>query len=203
MDGCPPADFWPHSFFQARINTSLIEQIDALLPQTQCGQCGYPACKPYAVAIASGEADIDRCPPGGAEGVRALAKWLRVAAKPLDKSRGLEKPPAAALIDEDLCIGCARCLPACPVDAILGAARQMHTVLSDECTGCERCLPVCPVDCIRMEFLAASWMPRERARADGARQRFEARQARLEREKRERREAAQRLKTALARAAPG
>lgn len=188
---------------QARISISLTEQIDALLPQTQCGRCGYSACKPYAQAIASGEADIDRCPPGGAEGVRALAKLLRVAAKPLDESRGLEKPPAVARIDEDLCIGCARCLPVCPVDAILGAARQMHTVLSDECTGCERCLPACPVDCIRMEFLAANWMPRERARADRARQRFEARQARLEREKRERREAAQRLKTALARAAPG
>jgi len=164
------------------------------LPQTQCGRCGYPACKPYALAIASGEAAIDRCPPGGTAGIHALAELLGVAPKPLDASRGVEKPPALARIDEDACIGCARCIPACPVDAILGAAKHMHTVLVEECTGCERCLPVCPVDCIRMEPIAAK---RSQADRNNFRRRYEARQSRLEREKRERHAAAQRMKAAL------
>lgn len=147
------------------------------------------------MAIAAGEADINRCPPGGAEGVRALANLLGAAVKPLDVSRGAEKPPAVAVIDENACIGCARCLLVCPVDAILGAAKHMHTILLAECTGCERCLPVCPVDCIRMEPLAASRTAEDRNRF---RRRHEARQARLEREKSERLAAARRMRAALA-----
>jgi electron transport complex protein RnfB len=130
------------------------------------------------------------------EGVRALAKLLGVSLKPLDASRGTEKPPAVAVIDEVACIGCARCIPACPVDAILGAAKHMHTVLIEECTGCERCLPVCPVDCIRMEPLAACRTAGDR---DRFRRRYEARQTRQEREKSERLAAAQRMKAALCR----
>ncbi|MEE4331368.1 MAG: electron transport complex subunit RsxB [Wenzhouxiangella sp.] len=126
----------------------LVERINAELPQTQCAQCGYPGCRPYAEAIARGEADINQCPPGGEAGVRALARLLGREPKPLDASRGETKPPLVALIDEARCIGCTLCIQACPVDAIVGAARQMHTVLAAECTGCELCLPPCPVDCI-------------------------------------------------------
>ena len=126
----------------------LVEKIEAILPQTQCGQCGYPGCKPYAEAIAKGEADINLCPPGGAEGVGKLADLLGREAKPLD---GVEKPPQVALIDENTCIGCTLCIQACPVDAIVGAAKQMHTIVEPLCTGCELCLPPCPVECITME----------------------------------------------------
>jgi electron transport complex protein RnfB len=128
----------------------LAERIDALLPQTQCGQCGYPGCRPYAEAIARGEADINRCPPGGEPCLAALAELLGREPKPLDPACGATKPPAVASIDEPRCIGCALCLPACPVDAILGAPRYLHTVIASECTGCELCVPVCPVDCIEM-----------------------------------------------------
>lgn len=127
---------------------SLIEQINATLPQTQCAQCGYPGCRPYAEAIAGGEADINQCPPGGDAGVQALAQLLNVDPKPLDESHGEHKSPVIALIDEGRCIGCTLCIQACPVDAIFGAARQMHTVIEAECTGCELCLAPCPVDCI-------------------------------------------------------
>ncbi len=125
----------------------LVDKIEAILPQTQCGQCGYPGCKPYAEAIAKDECDINRCPPGGAEGVQRLADLLGREVKPLDAE---EKPRALAVIDEATCIGCTLCIQACPVDAIVGAAKQMHTVIASQCTGCELCLPPCPVECIRM-----------------------------------------------------
>ncbi len=131
----------------------LVDKIDAVLPQTQCGQCGYPGCRPYATAIASGEADINRCPPGGDEGIHKLADLLGVEYKPFGEGTAQPKPKAVAFIDEDTCIGCTLCLQACPVDAISGAAKQMHTIIASECTGCELCLPPCPVDCITMEPL--------------------------------------------------
>ena len=134
----------------------LVERIDALLPQTQCAQCRYPGCRPYAEAIARGEAEIDRCPPGGDETVRALAELLDREPRPLDPAYAREGAAAVvAWIDEDRCIGCARCLPACPVDAIVGAPRYMHTVLADACTGCELCLAPCPVDCIVLKAAPA------------------------------------------------
>ncbi len=128
----------------------LVEKIDAILPQTQCGQCGFPGCRPYAEAIARGEADINQCPPGGEEGVKKLAELLGVEAKPLDETHGVTKPKSVAYIDEALCIGCTLCIQACPVDAILGAAKQMHTIIASECTGCELCVAPCPVNCISM-----------------------------------------------------
>ncbi len=128
----------------------VVDRIEAILPQTQCGQCGYPGCRPYAEAIASGEADINQCPPGGESGVRALADLLGQEPKPLNPENGEEKPPMVAVIDEARCIGCTICIQACPVDAIVGASRQMHTVIADECTGCELCIEPCPVDCIDM-----------------------------------------------------
>ena len=128
----------------------LVEKIEAILPQTQCGQCSYPGCKPYAEAIAKGEADINKCPPGGAEGVQRLADLLGREVKPLDAE---EKPKSVAIIDENTCIGCTLCIQACPVDDIVGAAKQMHTIVAGLCTGCELCLPPCPVECIRMEVI--------------------------------------------------
>ncbi|MBI5753300.1 MAG: electron transport complex subunit RsxB [Hydrogenophilales bacterium] len=128
----------------------LVQKIDAILPQTQCGQCGFPGCKPYATAIAAGEADINQCPPGGEEGIRKLAELLGVEPKPLNAEHGVIKPKAVAVIDENLCIGCTLCIQACPVDAILGAAKHMHTVIESECTGCELCVAPCPVNCIYM-----------------------------------------------------
>ena len=126
----------------------LIAQIDACLPQTQCAQCGYPGCRPYAEAIAKGEADINQCPPGGEQTVEALASLLHRAAKPLLKEQ--DTLPKVALIREAECIGCVLCIKACPVDAIVGASKQMHTVIASECTGCDLCVPACPVDCIDM-----------------------------------------------------
>lgn len=126
----------------------LVEKIEAILPQTQCGQCGYPGCRPYAEAINKGEADINLCPPGGMEGVAKLADLLGREVKALEAE---ERPKAVALIDEQTCIGCTLCIQACPVDAIVGAAKQMHTIIADLCTGCELCLPPCPVECITME----------------------------------------------------
>ncbi len=128
----------------------IVEQIDSLLPQTQCGQCGYPGCRPYAQAIANGDA-INKCPPGGQTTINALADLLDVEAPTLDEEHGTESEvPKVAYIREDECIGCTKCIQACPVDAILGAAKQMHTVIISECTGCDLCVEPCPVDCIDM-----------------------------------------------------
>ncbi len=126
----------------------LVERIDALLPQTQCGQCNYPGCRPYAEAISRDEADINQCPPGGEAGIRALADLLGREVKPLNPENGEEKARTVVKIDEQRCIGCTLCIQACPVDAIVGAAKLMHTVIQSECTGCDLCLPPCPVDCI-------------------------------------------------------
>ncbi len=128
----------------------LVERIDQLLPQTQCARCGYPACRPYAEAIARGEAEINQCPPGGEEGIRALAELLGRRPLPLNPEHGVEAPARVAYIREDECIGCTKCIQACPVDAIVGAAKLMHTVIVDLCTGCDLCIPPCPVDCIDM-----------------------------------------------------
>ena len=126
------------------------DAIHALLPQTQCTRCGYQGCRPYAEAIAAGDAEINRCPPGGARTITLLATLLQRSALPLDPECGAEGPATVAVIDESRCIGCARCLPPCPVDAIVGAQRQMHTVINDLCTGCELCIAPCPVDCITL-----------------------------------------------------
>jgi electron transport complex protein RnfB len=158
----------------------LIAQIDALLPQTQCTRCGYPTCRAYADAIAQDRADINQCPPGGTEGVAALAALLGREPKALDPAFGTEQPPIVAVIDEDTCIGCTKCIQACPVDAIVGAAKRMHTVITAECTGCELCLPPCPVDCIALLPIAPAPLDRATllARARVARTRFDARNAR-------------------------
>ena len=162
----------------------LAEKIDSILPQTQCGQCTYTGCKPYANAIEKGEAEINQCPPGGETVIRALAELMNVKYKPLDESYGISKPKAVAFIDEDTCIGCTFCIQACPVDAILGAAKQMHTIIEKECTGCELCLTPCPVDCITMpeikEIIPDNIANKE---ANIARERNNFRILRLEREK--------------------
>jgi electron transport complex protein RnfB len=159
----------------------LADRIDALLPQTQCTRCGYPTCRAYADAIAGGLADIDRCPPGGADGIVALAHLLGRESKPLNPAYGSEAPPLVAFIDEDACIGCTKCIQACPVDAIVGAAKRMHTIIAAECTGCELCLPPCPVDCIALLSAAPAPLARTQvlARAVQARGRFDARNERL------------------------
>ncbi|AYF85732.1 MULTISPECIES: electron transport complex subunit RsxB [unclassified Pseudomonas] len=159
---------------------SLIQSIDALLPQTQCGKCGHPGCKPYAEGIAQGEA-INKCPPGGSATIHALADLLKVQPLPLDAPNG-PVPPQIAFIREAECIGCTKCIQACPVDAIVGAAKQMHTVITDECTGCELCVAPCPVDCIDILPLAEPAASAQRQHADQFRQRFEFRNARLARD---------------------
>jgi electron transport complex protein RnfB len=161
----------------------LADSIDSLLPQTQCTRCGYAACRPYAQAIAHGEAAINRCPPGGREVIAALAALLGRIELPLDPGCGTEQPPTVAFIDSGACIGCARCLPACPVDAILGAKHFLHTVLARECNGCELCVAACPVDCIAMQprppGQSAPEAPANRARYEQHR----ARDARAARER--------------------
>tara|TARA_R110001592_G_scaffold66617_2_gene204594 strand:- start:36583 stop:37173 length:591 start_codon:yes stop_codon:yes gene_type:complete len=127
----------------------IVDQIDNLLPQTQCGQCGHPGCRPYAESIAAGE-EINKCPPGGEATIQALADLLDVEAPALDAEHGEEKPKMVAVIREDECIGCTKCIQACPIDAILGSAKHMHTVIASECTGCDLCVEPCPVDCIDM-----------------------------------------------------
>ncbi len=143
----------------------LIARIDAVLPQTQCTKCGYTGCKPYAEALARGEADINQCPPGGDKGIHVLAELLQREYKPLNPVNGLEKPRELAFIDEQLCIGCTLCIQACPVDAIVGAAKLMHTVIASQCTGCDLCVAPCPVDCIYMQPIPANQLPSESEQA--------------------------------------
>ena len=165
-----------------------VEAIDALLPQTQCTRCGYPDCRRYAEAIAGGQAAINRCPPGGQAGVARLAALTGQPALPLDAGCGTEGPLLQAVIDEAWCIGCTLCITACPVDCIVGAPKQMHTVVAEQCTGCELCVPACPVDCISLVNVSgertgwAAWSP---AQADEARERYAFHQLRTARAARE------------------
>jgi len=167
---------------------TLADRLEAALPQTQCTRCGYPDCRAYAEAIADGSADINRCPPGGAEGIVRLARISGQAVKPLDPERGSEGPRALAVIDEAWCIGCTLCLKVCPVDCIVGASKLMHTVVDAQCTGCELCVPVCPVDCIAMVPITGDrtgWQAWSEPQADEARERYAFHRLRTEREKRE------------------
>ncbi|MVW71931.1 electron transport complex subunit RsxB [Bordetella sp. 15P40C-2] len=159
---------------------TLADRIDALLPQTQCTKCGYDGCMPYARAIAEGAAPINRCPPGGEEGVATLASLLGTTPLPLDRTRGEPGPLTVARIDEAHCIGCTLCIRACPVDAIVGANKRMHTVLTDWCTGCDLCVAPCPVDCIEMVPAQREWTD---ADAHASRERHRAHQARIARER--------------------
>jgi Na+-translocating ferredoxin:NAD+ oxidoreductase subunit B len=161
-------------------------EIDALLPQTQCTRCGYSACRPYAEALAVGAAGLNQCPPGGAATIAALARLLERPALPLNPANGLEGPPLVAQIDEDACIGCAKCLPPCPVDAIVGAHRYMHTVIAAQCTGCELCVAPCPVDCIAMVPRASLAPAASAPTAHDNRERFAAHGARRARRAAER-----------------
>lgn len=173
-------------------------RIDALLPQTQCTRCGYPGCRPYAAAIAGGEAQINQCPPGGSATIHALADLLGREFQALNPANGVEAPPRLAWIDETRCIGCARCLAPCPVDAIVGAAKFMHTVLAERCTGCELCVAPCPVDCIEMRpgLVPAANQP------DSNRMRYETHTARLLRRAQERQRALDAKKASAPRRAP-
>ena len=170
------------------LHRSLADRLEDLLPQTQCTKCGYPSCRLYAEAIAASSASYNQCPPGGAEGVSRLASALGKAIIPINPVNGAERERPVAVIDETTCIGCTLCIQACPVDAIAGAAKQMHTVISELCTGCDLCVAPCPVDCIAMVPVTsgqtgwAAWSP---AQADDARARYHARNARLKREKEE------------------
>jgi len=157
--------------------SALVDKIDAILPQTQCTQCGYEGCRPYAEAIANDHEAINRCPPGGQPGIAALARLLSRPELPLDTSCGQTQPLSLAYIDESHCIGCTLCIQACPVDAIVGANKLMHTVIADQCTGCGLCVPPCPVDCIEMRPAGFEWTE---ARAQQARIHHLARQKRLQ-----------------------
>ena len=156
-----------------------VAEIDALLPQTQCTRCGYPACLAYAQAVADGTAGFNQCPPGGTATIAALAALLQHPALPLNPANGAEGPALVALIDEEACIGCAKCLPPCPVDAIVGAQKQMHTVVLSLCTGCELCVAPCPVDCISMVARASLANPPPAPTAHDNRERFAAHNARI------------------------
>lgn len=165
--------------------SGLAARIDAALPQTQCTRCGYPDCAHYAQALAAGEAGIDQCPPGGAQGIARLAALTGQPVRPLNPAHGAEGPRTLAVIDEDWCIGCTLCIQACPTDAILGANKLMHTVMAVHCTGCELCIPVCPVDCIALVDASASatgWAAWSEMQAGHARQRHVKRQQRLAQE---------------------
>lgn len=164
---------------------SLNLRILAVLPQTQCTRCGYPDCEAYANAIESQEAGINQCPPGGEEGIQRLCVLTGLPALPLNPENGSEGPRHIAWIDEQWCIGCTLCIVACPTDAILGASKQMHTVIEDECTGCELCLPVCPVDCIHLENVtpgSTGWSAWTQEQADQAKKRYELKKLRLSKE---------------------
>jgi electron transport complex protein RnfB len=172
---CPPA-------------SSLADAIDTALPQTQCTRCGYDDCRAYAEAVARGEAGINQCPPGGAEGVARLSAVTGKPVVPLNPSNGVEGPLRRAVIDEAWCIGCTLCIKACPVDCIIGAPKQMHTVIDEQCTGCELCIPACPVDCIALVTASGQrtgWQAWSQAQADEARERYAFRRERLVRDKRE------------------
>jgi Na+-translocating ferredoxin:NAD+ oxidoreductase subunit B len=174
-------------------DTPLALRIDAALPQTQCTRCGYPDCRHYAEAIAAGEAGINQCPPGGAQGIARLAQITQQAAQPLAAEHGVEGPRLLAVIDEEWCIGCTLCIEACPVDCIAGSHKRMHTVIEALCTGCELCVPVCPVDCIALEIASGphtGWDAWSAAQADEARARYGRH---VERGAREQRENEQRL----------
>jgi electron transport complex protein RnfB len=167
---------------------SLADQIEDLLPQTQCTKCGYPACRPYAEAIAEGTANYNQCPPGGAEGIGRLAALLGKPVIALNPVNGIERERPVAFIDEAACIGCTLCIQACPVDAIAGAAKQMHTVIPELCTGCDLCVAPCPVDCIAMVPVTENktgWQAWSADQADAARKRFHQRELRLRVEKEE------------------
>jgi Na+-translocating ferredoxin:NAD+ oxidoreductase subunit B len=168
--------------------SSLADQIEDLLPQTQCTKCGFPACRPYAEAIASGQALYNQCPPGGKQGIIRLAQLLKKPVLPLNETHGTERARGVAVIDEAICIGCTLCIQACPVDAIVGAAKQMHSVITEKCTGCDLCIPPCPVDCISMVNIRGDktgWAAWTQEQADAARAQHDFRTARLEREKQE------------------
>ena len=176
---------------------SLVEQIDALLPQTQCTKCGYSGCMPYAQAISEGQADINQCPPGGAAGIAKLATLLAVKEKPLNPEFGVEHLRKVAYIVEQDCIGCTKCLPPCPVDAILGANKQMHTIIAAECTGCELCIAPCPVDCIIMKDIEnpTVW---DQVAAEHAKQRYQNKQQRQLKQAEEKAERLKKQKQKLA-----
>lgn len=178
-------------------DTRLINQINDILPQTQCRQCRFQGCKPYAVAIASGAADINQCPPGGIEGIIALASLLEVDTKPLNPQFGQHKAKSVAFIIEQDCIGCIKCIAACPVDAILGAAKQMHTIISSECTGCELCVASCPVDCIVLLPQSSIDGPKKYELAQRAKQRYEDRCLRKEQDVNDNAERAKQKRVAL------